>query len=250
MNRRSLIFTAVVVLIIGAAAFGIYNYNSGADFKLLGEARALEAKGDIKAAHEKIVEALKINPTNKKALVYKTRLYNTLQNSSFLENAAKNRDDALRAMNRGDYVLAAEKLDAALEDVFQVSPSYGGYERAEDFQRQLLKDTERLLKEAPEKYYLQAVNYFHNGEYERAYYSLDYILKPDAKVLSFKDNLAFRIGAEKYNECVNAANPTAFLLRDGIMWLSRVSGQSKEAMRAAGMIKNLNSMLSKAEKKR
>lgn len=244
MKKWAIIVISVLVL---GVIFGMYQYNRGSDFVLYNDAKALEAEGKYSQAHDKVVEALGINPKNKKVLVYKTYLYNIVQNENFVKSAVKNREDAVNAMNRGDYVMASEKLDAALYDVLQVSPSIQGYDRAVELQKQLLKDTEKLLKEAPEKYYLQAVGYYQNGEYQRAYNSLEYILKPEPKVTSFKNDLAYRIGVEKYNECVTVPSPTPFLIKDAIMWLTKVNASSKNFSNSKVLIKNLNTILAKIE---
>lgn len=238
---------AISVIVVGILV-GMYQYSRGSDFILYNEAKELEADGKYSQAHDKIVEALAINPKNKKVLIYKTYLYNIVQNENFIKSAVKNREDAINAMNRGDYVLASEKLDAALYDVIQVSPSVQGYEKAVELQEQLLKDTEKLLKEAPEKYYIQAVGFYQNGEYQRAYNSLEYILKPEPKVIALKNDLAYRIGVEKYNECVTVKSPTPFLIRDAIMWLSKVTDGSKNFNNSKAMIKRLDSILVKIEK--
>lgn len=236
------------ILAVIGTVFGMYNYMHGRDGRLYDEAIALEAEGKYREAHEKIVQALEINPKNKKVLIYKTKLFNIVQNLDFLESAVKNRDEGVRAMNRGDYVTASEKLDEALVKVAQVSPSVLGYDEAMELQAQLLKDTERLLKEAPEKYYMQAVSFAQKGEYERAYTSLEYILKPEPKVINLKNDLAYRIGVEKYNECVSNPYPSSFLLRDAIMWLSRVAPGYKDIQNVKKMISNLQIILQKVEK--
>lgn len=241
-------FLIIGLLAVVGTIFGMYSYMNGRDGRLYEEALVLESEGAYRQAHEKVIEALDINPKNKKILVYKTKLFNIVQNLDFLDRAVKNRDDGVRAMNRGDYVTASEKLDAALGDVASVSPSVLGYTDAMELQKQLLKDTERLLKEAPEKYYIQAVGFSQNGEYERAYTALEYILKPESKVVSLKNELAYRIGSEKYNECVSNQYPTSFLLRDAIMWLSRVSPGYKDANNVKNMINNLKSILGNVEK--
>lgn len=244
--KKWLILIAILAVI--GTGFGMYNYMNGRDGRLYNEALVLESEGKYRDAHEKIIKALEINPKNKKILIYKTKLYNIVQNLDFLESAVKNRDDGIRAMNRGDYVTASEKLDEALGNVAQVFPSVLGYDEAMELQKQLLKDTERLLKEAPEKYYMQAVSSAQKGEYERAYTSLEYILKPEPKVINLKNDLAYRIGSEKYNECVSNPYPSSFLLRDALMWLSRVAPGYKNAQNVKSMIDSLQLILQKVEK--
>ena len=152
-------------------------------------------------------------------------------------------------MDRGDYVDAAEKLDKANTLVYEIFPSSPVYKKAEELQAQILKDTERLKRELPERYYNRAKELANNGEYERAYNALLYIKQPSSKIIELMDQLAYQIGNDKMAEIERDSNPTAFLIRDAISWYNQISSNSPNKVDAKIKAANLNKKLQEVEKK-
>lgn len=242
------IIIGVIILVLGIAFSG-YKYFTGEENKLYEQAKQLEAAGKIKEAHEVILKALELNPTNRKVLAYKSQLFSVVDGENKLQNAVSFRDSAVRAMDRGDYVDAAEKLDKAntlLAEIFPSSPAYG---KAGELQEQIVKDTERLKRELPERYYNRAKELANNGEYERAYNALLNIKQPDAKIRELMDQLAYQIGNDKSEQVAKDSNPTAFLIRDAIYWYNLVSSSSPNQVDAKIKISNLNKKLEEVAKK-
>lgn len=242
------IIIGVIILVLGIAFSG-YKYFTGEENKLYEQAKQLEAEGKIKEAHEVILKALELNPTNRKVLAYKSQLFSVVDGENKLQNAVSFRDSAVRAMDRGDYVDAAEKLDKAntlLAEIFPSSPAYG---KAGELQEQIVKDTERLKRELPERYYNRAKELANNGEYERAYNALLNIKQPDAKIRELMDQLAYQIGNDKSEQVAKDINPTAFLIRDAIYWYNLVSSSSPNQVDAKIKISNLNKKLEEVAKK-
>ena len=116
-------------------------------------------------------------------------------------------------------------------------------------QAQIVKDTERLKRELPERYYNRAKELANNGEYERAYNALLYIKQPSAKIIELMDQLAYTIGNDKYEQIQKDNNPTAFLIRDAISWYNQVSSNSPNQVDAKIKISNLNKKLEGISKK-
>ena len=172
-----------VIIIVAGIAFSGYKYFTGEENKLYEQAKQLEKEGKINEAHETILKALELNPTNRKVIAYKSQLFAVVDGETKLKNAVSYRDDAVRAMDRGDYVDAAEKLDKANTLVYEIFPSSPSYKKAEELQAQILKDTERLKRELPERYYNKAKELANNGEYERAYNAILYIKKLGNKIV-------------------------------------------------------------------
>lgn len=243
---KIIIGTSIIVLGI---AFSGYKYFTGEDNELYEQAKQLEAEGKVKEAHEVILKALELNPTNRKVLAYKSQLFSVVDGDNKLKNAVAFRDDAVRAMDRGDYVDAAEKLDKANTLVGEIFPSSPAYEKAGELQAQIVKDTERLKRELPERYYNRAKELANNGEYERAYNALLYIKQPSAKIIELMDQLAYTIGNDKYEQIQKDNNPTAFLIRDAISWYNQVSSNSPNQVDAKIKISNLNKKLEGISKK-
>lgn len=242
------IIIGVIILMLGIAFSG-YKYFTGEENKLYEQAKQLEAEGKIKEAHEVILKALELNPTNRKVLAYKSQLFAVVDGENKLQNAVSFRDSAVRAMDRGDYVDAAEKLDKAntlLAEIFPSSPAYG---KAGELQEQIVKDTERLKRELPERYYNRAKELANNGEYERAYNALLNIKQPDAKIRELMDQLAYQIGNDKSEQVAKDSNPTAFLIRDAIYWYNLISSSSPNQVDAKIKISNLNKKLEEVTKK-
>lgn len=242
------IIIGVIILVLGIAFSG-YKYFTGEENKLYEQAKQLEAEGKIKEAHEVILKALELNPANRKVLAYKSQLFAVVDGENKLQNAVSFRDSAVRAMDRGDYVYAAEKLDKAntlLAEIFPSSPAYG---KAGELQEQIVKDTERLKRELPERYYNRAKELANNGEYERAYNALLNIKQPDAKIRELMDQLAYQIGNDKSEQVAKDSNPTAFLIRDAIYWYNLISSSSPNQVDAKIKISNLNKKLEEVTKK-
>lgn len=242
------IIIGVIILVLGIAFSG-YKYFTGEENKLYEQAKQLEAEGKIKEAHEVILKALELNPANRKVLAYKSQLFAVVDGENKLQNAVSFRDSAVRAMDRGDYVDAAEKLDKAntlLAEIFPSSPAYG---KAGELQEQIVKDTERLKRELPERYYNRAKELANNGEYERAYNALLNIKQPDAKIRELMDQLAYQIGNDKSEQVAKDSNPTAFLIRDAIYWYNLISSSSPNQVDAKIKISNLNKKLEEVTKK-
>ncbi len=242
------IIIGVIILVLGIAFSG-YKYFTGEENKLYEQAKQLEAEGKIKEAHEVILKALELNPANRKVLAYKSQLFAVVDGENKLQNAVSFRDSAVRAMDRGDYVYAAEKLDKAntlLAEIFPSSPAYG---KAGELQEQIVKDIERLKRELPERYYNRAKELANNGEYERAYNALLNIKQPDAKIRELMDQLAYQIGNDKSEQIAKDSNPTAFLIRDAIYWYNLISSSSPNQVDAKIKISNLNKKLEEVTKK-
>lgn len=242
------IIIGVIILVLGIAFSG-YKYFTGEENKLYEQAKQLEAEGKIKEAHEVILKALELNPANRKVLAYKSQLFAVVDGENKLQNAVSFRDSAVRAMDRGDYVDAAEKLDKAntlLAEIFPSSPAYG---KAGELQEQIVKDIERLKRELPERYYNRAKELANNGEYERAYNALLNIKQPDAKIRELMDQLAYQIGNDKSEQVAKDSNPTAFLIRDAIYWYNLISSSSPNQVDAKIKISNLNKKLEEVTKK-
>ena len=242
------IIIGTLIIVLGIAFSG-YKYFTGEENELYEQAKQLEAEGKVKEAHEVILKALELNPTNRKVLAYKSQLFSVVDGENKLKNAVAFRDDAVRAMDRGDYVDAAEKLDKANTLVGEIFPSSPAYEKAGELQAQIVKDTERLKRELPERYYNRAKELANNGEYERAYNALLYIKQPSAKIIELMDQLAYTIGNDKYEQIQKDNNPTAFLIRDAISWYNQVSSNSPNQVDAKIKISNLNKKLEGISKK-
>ncbi len=242
------IIIGTLIIVLGIAFSG-YKYFTGEENELYEQAKQLEAEGKVKEAHEVILKALELNPTNRKVLAYKSQLFSVVDGDNKLKNAVAFRDDAVRAMDRGDYVDAAEKLDKANTLVGEIFPSSPAYEKAGELQAQIVKDTERLKRELPERYYNRAKELANNGEYERAYNALLYIKQPSAKIIELMDQLAYTIGNDKYEQIQKDNNPTAFLIRDAISWYNQVSSNSPNQVDAKIKISNLNKKLEGISKK-
>lgn len=242
------IIIGILIIVLGIAFSG-YKYFTGEENELYEQAKQLEAEGKVKEAHEVILKALELNPTNRKVLAYKSQLFSVVDGDNKLKNAVAFRDDAVRAMDRGDYVDAAEKLDKANTLVGEIFPSSPAYEKAGELQAQIVKDTERLKRELPERYYNRAKELANNGEYERAYNALLYIKQPSAKIIELMDQLAYTIGNDKYEQIQKDNNPTAFLIRDAISWYNQVSSNSPNQVDAKIKISNLNKKLEGISKK-
>lgn len=242
------IIIGTLIIVLGIAFSG-YKYFTGEENELYEQAKQLEAEGKVKEAYEVILKALELNPTNRKVLAYKSQLFSVVDGDNKLKNAVAFRDDAVRAMDRGDYVDAAEKLDKANTLVGEIFPSSPAYEKAGELQAQIVKDTERLKRELPERYYNRAKELANNGEYERAYNALLYIKQPSAKIIELMDQLAYTIGNDKYEQIQKDNNPTAFLIRDAISWYNQVSSNSPNQVDAKIKISNLNKKLEGISKK-
>ena len=242
------IIIGTLIIVLGIAFSG-YKYFTGEENELYEQAKQLEAEGKVKEAHEVILKALELNPTNRKVLAYKSQLFSVVDGDNKLKNAVAFRDDAVRAMDRGDYVDAAEKLDKANTLVGEIFPSSPAYEKAGELQAQIVKDTERLKRELPERYYNRAKELANNGEYERAYNALLYIKQTNAKIIELMDQLAYTIGNDKYEQIQKDNNPTAFLIRDAISWYNQVSSNSPNQVDAKIKISNLNKKLEGISKK-
>ena len=204
-----------VIIIVAGIAFSGYKYFTGEENKLYEQAKQLEKEGKINEAHETILKALELNPTNRKVIAYKSQLFAVVDGETKLKNAVSYRDDAVRAMDRGDYVDAAEKLDKANTLVYN-----------------------------------NAKELANNGEYERAYNALLYIKNPGNKIVELMDQLAYQIGNDKYAEVEKDGNPTAFLIRDAINWYNQISSSSPNKIDAKIKTANLNKKLQEVEKKK
>ncbi len=236
------VILGLLIIVLGIAFSG-YKYFTGEENKLYEEAMVLESEGKIKEAHEKILKALELNPTNRKVIAYKAKLFQVVDGDNKLKSAVAFRNDAVRAMDRGDYVEAAEKLDKANTLVYDIFPSSPAYAKADELQAQIVKDTERLKRELPERYYNKAKELANNGEYERAYNALLYIKQPSPKIVELMDQLAYQIGNDKMAEVHRDSKPTAFLIRDTIYWFNQVSASSPNQVDAKIKASNLNKQL-------
>lgn len=236
------VILGILIIVLGIAFSG-YKYFTGEENKLYEQAKQLESAGKIHEAHEVILKALELNPTNRKVIAYKSQLFSVVDGDNKLKSAVSYRDSAVRAMDRGDYVDAAEKLDKANTLIGEIFPSSPAFEKAGELQAQIVKDVERLQRELPERYYNRAKELANNGEYERAYNALLNIKQPNAKIIGLMDQLAYQVGNDKYEAIEKDSSPTAFLIRDAIYWYGLISSSSPNQTDAKIKTANLKKKL-------
>ncbi len=242
------VIVGLLIIILGISYSG-YRYFTGVENELYEQALALQSEGKIMEAHEVILKALELNPTNRKVIALKAQLFQVVDGENKLKNAVSYRDNAVRAMDRGDYINAAEMLDKANTLIYEIFPSSPAYKKADELQKQIIKDTERLKRELPERYYNKAKELENNGEYERAYNALLYIKQPSARIIDLMDQLAYRIGNDKLEEIKKDNNPTIFLIRDTISWFNKISSNSPNQIDAKMKASELNKKLEEKLKK-
>lgn len=242
------VIVGLLIIILGISYSG-YRYFTGEENELYEQALALQSEGKIMEAHEVILKALELNPTNRKVIALKAQLFQVVDGENKLKNAVSYRDNAVRAMDRGDYINAAEMLDKANTLIYEIFPSSPAYKKADELQKQIIKDTERLKRELPERYYNKAKELENNGEYERAYNALLYIKQPSARIIDLMDQLAYRIGNDKLEEIKKDNNPTIFLIRDTISWFNKISSSSPNQIDAKMKASELNKILEERLKK-
>ncbi|MDY5050096.1 MAG: hypothetical protein SPF17_01615, partial [Candidatus Mucispirillum faecigallinarum] len=76
-----------VIIIVAGIAFSGYKYFTGEENKLYEQAKQLEKEGKINEAHETILKALELNPTNRKVIAYKSQLFAVVDGETKLKNA-------------------------------------------------------------------------------------------------------------------------------------------------------------------
>lgn len=231
--------------------YGSYSFLNGADKPYYEEALRLEEEGNIREAHKNAQKAIEINPKSRKAIALKARLYVQIQNDDRYQAALKARTDAVRAMDRGDFSSAADKLAFANDKLANVEELSSVYKKASELQVQVAKDIDRLNRELPESYYNKAQELRSHGELERAYNLLSRIKKPVEKVSTMKDEIAFQIAKDQFDKIKRESNPTLFILRDTINWYSLIENPTKE--QAAIIMQNtllLKKRLEEAEKRK
>ncbi len=232
----------VIFVIVAAVGYGIYSYQNGLDFVLYDEAKQLEEDGDVDAAFEKIKEAMMVNPKNRKVQLYRTELNFVVQNNKLLEEAKELKVEAVRAINRGDYLTANDKIALATEKIYNISPSYKDYDKVLELDVALLEDINRIKNEAPKRYYTQARGFYSSGEYERAYNIIDYIKQPNDEIAQFKNQIAYTIANLSYDK-INSSQSKESQIRDAIYWYSLVEESSRDYNEAQQQIKKLNDLL-------
>lgn len=239
---KPIIFGLTIIVIAG-----LWTYISfySIDNKLYREAKELEKVGDIYTAHDKITEALNINPKNRKVISYKTHLYFLVKNDSALKEAYQGKKDAEYAMEKGDYVLASKRLNDALIAIDSISTMATQYKEAEILQQEIVKDVDRVIKEIPERYYLKGQELYQQGELERAYIMLDYISNPLPKVVRLKDELAFELGSNNYKKALKSHEKNEYNINEAITWFSKVSKSSPDYKNAKAYISKLNNIKNK-----
>jgi len=219
-----IIFVVVIVSIVSIFA---YKYFTSEDFKIYDEALVLYDDGKLEEAHDKLLEALKIRQTNRKALALKGKIYPILLNYKLLENAQKEYEKAENAIDRGDYSLAADYLDIVLQDLSLISISSDNYDEAMAFQNKVIITSKELILETPAKYYNKSVLHMENGDYERAYNTLTYIGSPDTTIIKLKNDLAYTIAIKQYDKIMSSGDKSnEFILRDTVLWFEKITKAS------------------------
>ncbi len=216
-------FILVVTLFLVSVIYFTYRYFNGEDFKLYDEAVILFEDGDIEGAHNKLVEAYNIRKTNRKVLALKTTVYQLLQYKELLKTAYKAYEKALSAVDRDDYVFAAEYVDLALISLDGISEKAENYDEAMELQKKVVQVAEEIIEKAPLRYYDKGIIFLKEGEYEKAYYSFTYIGNPSKEVIQLKSDIAYKLGNKQYEKAIsNMGNIDLFLVRDAIFWYSKI----------------------------
>ena len=217
------IFVLVVTLFLISVGYFTYRYFNGEDFKLYDEAVILFEDGNIEEAHDKLIEAYNIRQTNRKVLALKTEVYQILRYRELLIAANKAYEKALSAVDRDDYVSAADYVELALISLDGISERAENYDEAMELQKKVVEVAEEVIEKAPLRYYDKGIIFLKEGEFEKAYYSLTYIGQPSKEVVQLKSDIAYKLGNKQYDKAINnIGDIDLFLVRDAIFWYSKI----------------------------
>ncbi len=217
------IFVLVVTLFLVSVGYFTYRYFNGEDFKLYDEAVILFEDGKVEEAHDKLIEAYNIRQTNRKVLALKTEVYQILRYKELLIAANKAYEKALSAVDRDDYVSAADYVDLALINLDGISERAENYDEAMELQKKVVEVAEEIIEKAPLRYYDKGIIFLKEGEFEKAYYSFTYIGNPSKEVIQLKSDIAYKLGNKQYDQAINDIGDTyLFLVRDAIFWYSKI----------------------------
>ncbi len=216
-------FMLFVILFLVSVGFFTYRYFNGEDFKLYDEAVILFENGNIEEAHDKLVKAYNIRKTNRKVLALKTEVYQILRYKELLITANNAYEKALGAVDRDDYVSAADYVDIALISLDGISEKAENYDEAMELQKKVVQVANEIIEKAPLRYYDKGIIFLKEGEYEKAYYSFTYIGKPSKEVVQLKSDIAYKLGNKQYDKAINdIGGIDLFLVRDAIFWYSKI----------------------------
>lgn len=238
------IFVLVVTLFLVSVIYFTYRYFDGEDFKLYDEAVILFENGNIEEAHDKLVEAYNIRKTNRKVLALKTTVYQLLRYKELLIIANNAYEKALGAVDRDDYISAAEYVDLALISLDGISEKAENYDEAMELQKKIVQVADEIIEKAPLRYYDKGIIFLKEGEYEKAYYSFTYIGKPSEVVIQLKSDLAYKLGNKQYEKAINSMGDIdLFLVRDAIFWYSKIDESYIDHKDATVRLDNLKNIL-------
>ena len=217
------VFVLFVTLFLVSVGYFTYRYFNGEDFKLYDEAVILFEAGNIEEAHNKLIEAYNIRQTNRKVLALKTTVYQLLRFKELLITANNAYEKALGAVDRDDYVSAAEYVDLALISLDGISEKAENYDEAMELQKKIVQVADEIIEKAPLRYYDKGIIFLKEGEFEKAYYSFTYIGKPSKEVIQLKSDIAYKLGNKQYDKAINnIGGIDQFLVRDAMFWYSKI----------------------------
>lgn len=215
-----------ISLIIALFA-GIYIYiKLDKSYELYKEAKELYENGNVYQAYKKAEDAVRINNYNKKALLFKAKLYTIVSSNEKYKAAENLYKESKKALFEEDYERAKLLISNAYEQILSIPENAPIKDEAIKLQKLIEQEIENIKKTAPKKYYDKALSLTAQNDYIAAFELLNKLNSDDPKIIRLKSDIAFKIGTDRYTSILKQNNPSEIEVLDAIYWLNNVDKNS------------------------
>lgn len=226
-------FGIIITLIVYITMSKSYNY--------YGKAKEAFEEQNYKEALIYVNKALEKDNLNRPALLLKTKINKILNSNEKYKKAKEFHKTAMRHLFEENYSEARYFISKSYGLILSIPTDAHNIEKVNELRKQVEKDLDKIMAIIPSKFYDTAVKLAEKGQYITAFEYLNNLQNQNRETIELKNQLAFKIGTERYSKIIASKKAKDHVVRDAIYWLSQVSEESTlydQAQKQIQILKN------------
>jgi len=236
-NKKYLViifaFGIIITLIVYIAMSQSYDYYY--------KAKQAFKEQNYKEALDFVNKALKEDRLNRPALLLKTEINKIMSSNEKYKKAKEFHKKAMRHFFEENYSEARYYISKSYGLILSIPSDAHNIEKVNTLRKQVEKDLDKIMEIIPSKFYDTAVKLAKEGQYTAAFEYLNNLSNQNSETRELKDQIAFKIGTERYAKIISSKKAEDHVVRDAIYWLAQVSEKSTlydQAQKQIQILKN------------
>lgn len=237
-TKKSLLIVFAFLLVAALVAYVTLSKS----YSHYNEAKEQFKEGNYQEALDLTNKALDKDKLNRPALLLKTQINKILSSKEKYKQAEKFYKKAMRNFFEENYIDARYYISKSYGLLLSIPSNAKNIEKVNKLREKIEKDLDKIMKAYPSEIYKKALELSKSGDYIAAFEYLNNLDNNSTEAEDLKNQLAFKIGNEKYSNIISSRNDMKdYVVRDAIYWLSRVektSPQYQQAQKQINILKN------------